>query len=37
VPTGVHIRDAREQLFKAAERVLLRDGPSALTSRAVTE
>jgi AcrR family transcriptional regulator len=37
VPTGVHIRDAREQLFHAAERVLLRDGPSALTSRAVTE
>jgi AcrR family transcriptional regulator len=26
----------REQLFGAAERVLLRDGPSALTSRAVT-
>ncbi|HEX4226704.1 MAG TPA: TetR family transcriptional regulator [Pseudonocardiaceae bacterium] len=37
MPTGVHIRDAREQLFHAAERVLLRDGPSALTSRAVTE
>jgi AcrR family transcriptional regulator len=36
VPTGVHIRDARQQLFDAAERVLLRDGPSALTSRAVT-
>jgi len=36
VPTGVHIRDVREQLFAAAERVLLRDGPSALTSRAVT-
>ncbi|WP_245663251.1 TetR/AcrR family transcriptional regulator [Nocardia inohanensis] len=30
------IRDAREQLFEAAERILLRDGPSALTSRAVT-
>jgi AcrR family transcriptional regulator len=26
----------REQLFDAAERVLLRDGPHALTSRAVT-
>jgi AcrR family transcriptional regulator len=26
----------REHLFAAAERVLLRDGPSALTSRAVT-
>jgi len=36
VPTGVAIRDARGQLFDAAERVLLRDGPSALTSRAVT-
>lgn len=37
MPTGVHLRDAREQLFEAAERVLLRDGPDALTSRAVTE
>ncbi|MEW2356246.1 TetR/AcrR family transcriptional regulator [Spirillospora sp. NPDC029432] len=36
MPTGVHIRDVREQLFDAAERVLLRDGPSGLTSRAVT-
>jgi AcrR family transcriptional regulator len=36
VPTGVAIRDARQQLFGAAERVLLRDGPGALTSRAVT-
>jgi AcrR family transcriptional regulator len=36
VPTGVAIRDAREQLFDAAERVLLRDGPNALTTRAVT-
>ncbi|MEV0261886.1 TetR family transcriptional regulator [Streptomyces sp. NPDC050617] len=36
MPTGVAIHDAREQLFVAAERVLLRDGPSALTSRAVT-
>ncbi len=36
MPTGVAIQDAREQLFVAAERVLLRDGPSALTSRAVT-
>jgi AcrR family transcriptional regulator len=32
----VALRDAREQLFAAAERVLLRDGPNALTSRAVT-
>jgi AcrR family transcriptional regulator len=30
------LRDVRAQLFDAAERVLLRDGPSALTSRAVT-
>jgi AcrR family transcriptional regulator len=37
MPTGVHLRDAREQLFDAAERVLLRDGPNALTSRAVTD
>jgi AcrR family transcriptional regulator len=36
VPTGVHIRDPRKQLFDAAERVLLRDGLTALTSRAVT-
>jgi AcrR family transcriptional regulator len=35
VPTGVAMRDAREQLFDAAERVLLRDGPNALTSRAI--
>jgi AcrR family transcriptional regulator len=32
----VALRDARQQLFDAAERVLLRDGPSALTSRSVT-
>jgi AcrR family transcriptional regulator len=36
VPTGVALRDVRAQLFDAAERVLLRDGPHALTSRAVT-
>jgi len=36
VPTGIALRNAREQLFEAAERVLLRAGPSALTSRAVT-
>ena len=36
MPTGVALRDVREQLFGAAERVLLRDGPHALTSRAVT-
>lgn len=36
MPTGLAIRGVREQLFGAAERVLLRDGPSGLTSRAVT-
>ena len=36
MPTGTAIRDPRGQLFNAAERVLLRDGPSGLTSRAVT-
>lgn len=30
------MHDAQQQLFDAAERVLLRDGPSGLTSRAVT-
>ncbi|MGW4798145.1 TetR/AcrR family transcriptional regulator [Nonomuraea sp. NPDC004297] len=36
MPTGVHLRDPRDQLFSAAEHVLLHDGPDALTSRAVT-
>ena len=36
MPTGVALRDVRDQLFDAAERLLLRDGPSALTTRAVT-
>ncbi|SHM48438.1 TetR/AcrR family transcriptional regulator [Actinacidiphila paucisporea] len=36
MPTGVALRDVREQLFDAAERVLLREGQNALTSRAVT-
>ncbi|MEU7141261.1 TetR/AcrR family transcriptional regulator [Nocardia sp. NPDC046473] len=36
MPTGVAMRDVREQLFDAAERILRQDGPSALTSRAVT-
>lgn len=36
MPTGVAIRDPREQLFEAAERVIVRSGPHALTSRAVT-
>ncbi|MGW5343496.1 TetR/AcrR family transcriptional regulator [Streptomyces sp. NPDC004050] len=33
----MHIHNVRGQLFEAAERVLIRDGPDALTSRAVTE
>lgn len=37
MPTGVALRDVRQQLFGAAERILLRDGPSALTSRSVTD
>ncbi|MFJ7154386.1 TetR family transcriptional regulator [Streptomyces sp. NPDC101118] len=37
MPTGVHIHNVRGQLLDAAERVLLRDGPEALTSRAVAE
>ncbi|WP_436519694.1 TetR/AcrR family transcriptional regulator [Actinoplanes sp. HUAS TT8] len=36
MPTGVALRDVRRQLFEAADRILLRDGPSGLTSRAVT-
>jgi AcrR family transcriptional regulator len=36
MPTGVAIRDVRAQLFDAAERVLIRGGANALTSRAVT-
>ncbi|MFC4857703.1 TetR/AcrR family transcriptional regulator [Actinophytocola glycyrrhizae] len=36
MPTGVALREVRRQLFDAAERVLLRDGANALTSRAVT-
>jgi AcrR family transcriptional regulator len=36
VPTGVALHDPHQQLFGAAERVLVRDGVTALTSRAVT-
>ncbi|WUH94631.1 TetR/AcrR family transcriptional regulator [Streptomyces sp. NBC_00433] len=36
MPTGVALRDVREQLFDAAERILLREGQNALTSRAIT-
>ncbi len=35
-PRGVAIPDLREHLFQATERVLARDGPTRLTSRAVT-
>ncbi|GAA4095501.1 TetR/AcrR family transcriptional regulator [Nonomuraea soli] len=37
MPTGVALRDVRQQLFEAAERVLRRDGANGLTSRAVTD
>lgn len=37
MPTGVALHDARAQLFASAERVLVRNGTSGLTSRAVTE
>jgi AcrR family transcriptional regulator len=37
VPRGVAIPEVREQLFRAAERVLARAGGPGLTSRAVTE
>jgi len=33
---GVPIPEVREQLFAAADRVLARDGPAGLTTRAVT-
>lgn len=36
MPTGVALHDAPERLFEAAERVIVRDGPNALTSRSVT-
>ncbi|WP_161962542.1 TetR/AcrR family transcriptional regulator [Nocardioides speluncae] len=36
MPRGVAIPELRENLFAAAERLLLRDGPSALSSRAIT-
>ncbi|UKY48134.1 TetR/AcrR family transcriptional regulator [Streptomyces inhibens] len=35
-PRGVATPDVRERLFAAAERVVERDGPGALTSRAIT-
>jgi AcrR family transcriptional regulator len=36
VPRGVAIPELRQQLFTAAERVILRDGPARLSGRAVT-
>src|SRR5919197_6624021 len=35
-PRGVAIPQVKEQLFRAAERVLSRDGADGLTSRAIT-
>jgi AcrR family transcriptional regulator len=35
-PRGVAIPDLREHLFQATERVLAREGPGGLTSRAIT-
>jgi AcrR family transcriptional regulator len=35
-PRGVTIPEVRQQLFDAAEQILLREGPSGLTSRAIT-
>jgi AcrR family transcriptional regulator len=37
VPRGVAIPDVHLQLFDATERLLLRDGPGGLTSRAITD
>jgi AcrR family transcriptional regulator len=36
VPTGVALHDPNQHLFDAAERVLVREGVTGLTSRAVT-
>ncbi|MDN3241652.1 TetR/AcrR family transcriptional regulator [Glycomyces tritici] len=36
MPRGVAIPELRQQLFTAAERVILRDGPGRLSGRAVT-
>ncbi|MFJ7070475.1 TetR/AcrR family transcriptional regulator [Streptomyces sp. NPDC101115] len=35
-PRGVATPDVRERLFAAAERIVERDGPGALTSRSIT-
>lgn len=36
MPRGVAIPELRERLFRATERLLVRDGPSGLSSRAIT-
>ncbi|MGH3821235.1 MAG: TetR/AcrR family transcriptional regulator [Pseudonocardiaceae bacterium] len=36
MPRGVAIPELRERLFQAAERLLVRDGPSGLSTRAIT-
>jgi AcrR family transcriptional regulator len=36
MPRGVAIPELREQLFQAAERLLAREGPGSLSSRAIT-
>ncbi|WP_433392064.1 TetR/AcrR family transcriptional regulator [Micromonospora sp. KLBMP9576] len=36
MPRGVAIPEIRQQLFAAVERLIVRDGPSRLTGRAVT-
>lgn len=37
MPTGIAIAGARERLYAAADRVLLREGISGLSSRSITE
>ncbi|MET0885924.1 MAG: TetR family transcriptional regulator, partial [Mycetocola sp.] len=37
MPTGIAITGARERLFAAADRVVDREGISALSSRSITE
>ncbi|HTW07316.1 MAG TPA: TetR/AcrR family transcriptional regulator [Acidimicrobiales bacterium] len=37
MPRGVAIPDAKEELFSATDRLLVREGPEGLTSRAITD
>jgi AcrR family transcriptional regulator len=37
VPRGVAIPDAKDELFQATDRLLVREGPEGLTSRAITD